>query len=156
MKENLEQLNNTIFTDNNVPLPVEDDEDIMYYNTHTKFVFQTGNGIPAHTRKFLSYKGILFLTNYRLIYRPSNPSEFFNSFTIPITKILFSENEYSLDFIVDNNYLATVFLSFSDSDSSVFYNILRDMLENTAFKPTYVEEDVDVEEEPPFYSDVCN
>ncbi|EOB14596.1 hypothetical protein NBO_23g0004 [Nosema bombycis CQ1] len=154
MKENLEQLNNTIFTENNVPLPVEDDEDIMYYNLNTKFVFQTGNGIPAHTRKFLSYKGTLFLTNYRLIYRPHNPSEFFNSFTIPITKILFSENEYSLDFIVDNNYLATVYLSFSDSDSSVFYNILRDMLENTSCKPSYVEEDVDVEEEPPLYSDI--
>lgn len=154
MKENLEQLNNTAFTKHNIPLPVEDDEDVAYYNTSTKFVFQTGNGIPANTRKYLSYKGTLFLTNYRLIYRPANISEYFSSFTIPISKIFFQETENAIDFIVDNNFMASIYLSFEDSDSTVFYNCLKEMLKNVSFKPTYIEEEGDYLEDPPYYSDL--
>ncbi|KAF5140892.1 hypothetical protein G9O61_00g008820 [Vairimorpha ceranae] len=154
MKQTLEQLNSTVFTTNDIPLPVEDDEDIAYYNPYTKFVFQTGNNIPATTRKYISFRGCLYLTNYRLIYRPDHVTESFSSFSVPISKLFFQEQENKIDFIVENNFMASIFLSFEDSDSMVFYNCLREMLKSVLFKPICIEEETELNEEPPLYSEL--
>ncbi|WUR03482.1 Rho GTPAse activating protein [Vairimorpha necatrix] len=156
MKKTLEQLNSTLFTSNNIPLPVEDDEDILYYNPNTKFVFQTGDGIPATTRKYLSYKGFLYLTNYRLIFRPNQITEKFSSFSVPISKLFFQEQENKIDFIVENNFMASIYLSFEDSDPTVFYKCLKEMLKNVSFKPTFIDEEDENVEEPPLYSELYN
>lgn len=156
MKQTLEEINSTLFTSNDIPLPVEDDEDIVYYNPYTKFVFQTGNGIPSTTRKYLSYKGYLFLTNYRLIYRPIKVTEKFSSFSVPISKLFFQEQENKIDFIVENNFMASIYLSFDESDSSIFYNCLKEMLKSVSFKPTYIEEEDENFEVPPLYCELYN
>ncbi|KAM0685870.1 hypothetical protein COBT_002914, partial [Conglomerata obtusa] len=97
-------INTTIFTDNNIPLPINEEEEIIYYNLSAKFSLVLGNGAPAYTSRYNSYKGYLFLTNYRVIYRPLNTSKFFDSFFITLDDILNIENESYFEIKVTDDY----------------------------------------------------
>jgi hypothetical protein len=154
MRVVLRELNNTMFTDNNIPLPVEDDETLLYYNAKTKFIVQTGDGTLASTRKFVSYSGTVYLTNYRLVYRPDRQVRHFESFGVPINKLFYPETDYSVDYLVDMNSMATIYISFEDSQTDVFFAVLGNLLDKTSFGIDLVNESRRPDELP-YYTDVC-
>lgn len=155
MKEIPLQINNTIFTKLNVPLPVEDDEDILYYNPHTKFCLETGLGVPANYNKFLSYKGIIYITNYRLVYRPIPVSNRFSSFSVPIKHLSLDIENQVITFMIDNNLPATLYITFENSDSRIFFESLKDVIDDEEYELENVKDKKKNEIDPPYYSDVC-
>jgi hypothetical protein len=155
MKIVLRELNSTLFTENGIPLPVEDDESLLYYNAKTKFIVQTGDGTLASTRKFVSYSGTIYLTNYRLVYRPEKPARHFESFGVPISKLFYPETGYSVDYLVDMNSMATIYISFEDSQSNVFFAVLGNLLDKTSFGIDLINENR-APEELPYYTDMCD
>ncbi|KAM0673326.1 hypothetical protein GVAV_003295 [Gurleya vavrai] len=125
-------INTTAFSENNVPLPVSNDEYILYYNPSAKFSLVLGNGAPAYTSRYNSYKGFLFLTNYRVIYRPFQITKFFESFFVPYSDILCVEKESYFEIKVNDDYASNVYINCEDSQLNVFYEALDKMLKEYA------------------------
>lgn len=63
--------NKIIFTKKNIPLPLCDDEEIFCFFKDVKFYSCIGKGGLINTIIYSAPTGSLFLTNYRIIYKPS-------------------------------------------------------------------------------------
>jgi hypothetical protein len=121
-------INNIIFTPQNIPVPINDDEKMLYHNSKTKLYLQLGNGIPAYTSRYSSYSGSIFITNYRIVYRPIKPNSYFSSLFFSLNNILAVEDDESFEINVDDIYSATVFISFEDSQKGAFFSTLKRVL----------------------------
>lgn len=117
-------INTAVFTENNIPLPIKDEEEIKYYNFSASFSLVLGNGAPAYTSRYNSYKGYLFITNLRIIYRPFKPTAYFDSFCITLDNILNIEKESYFEIKVTKEYSSNVYVNCEDSHMSVFYDTL--------------------------------
>ncbi|KAM0678706.1 hypothetical protein BDAP_000387 [Binucleata daphniae] len=121
-------INTAVFTDNNILLPITDDEEVKYYNLYASFSLVLGNGAPAYTSRYNSYKGYLFVTNYRIVYRPFKLTAYFDSFCITLDNILNIENESYFEIKVTKEYTSNVYINCEDSHVSVFYVALTNAI----------------------------
>jgi hypothetical protein len=96
-------LNYVITKDDGKPLPVSVYEKILFEENDTAFKLKSGSyalmnvfhliillrGFPATSTDFHFDSGMLFLTNFRIIYIPNgNPSKLFQNFSVFLDKIL--------------------------------------------------------------------
>ncbi|EJW01811.1 hypothetical protein EDEG_03701 [Edhazardia aedis USNM 41457] len=144
-------INKIIFTENHVPLPLSDTEEIVYYNTDCKFSLKIGNGTPAYTVKFYSQTGYLFLTNERLIYRPRPPTENFESFFVLLSNITDVKERDYFEMVVHNRTSVKVFLTFADAHTEMFFFILRMSLDEKNDLNKYMWYSYDIKERLPLY-----
>lgn len=121
--ENNPFINKTLFTKRGTPLPISDDEELLYYSDGVYFYIQFGAGMLGELNKFVSYDGELFLTNFRLVYRPYCGN--FDSFHTPLDNIIEIYKEKSIDILINNKSIVCVHLNFKNSYKFVFYNLLR-------------------------------
>lgn len=121
-------INSAVFTENNILLPLNDTEKINYYNKSTKFNLTLGNGAPAYTSRYNSYKGTLYLTNQRIVYRPNAPTNYFDSFSIGISDVLSVEIDYYFEIKVNEQFSSNVYVGFEDSHTNIFFDRLRNVL----------------------------
>lgn len=126
--------NNCIFTENGTPLPATDDEEILTFFKDVKFYCGIGSGSLAGTSVQKSPTGKLFLTNYRVIYKPETPTqslsgELFNSFHCSLQSIN-SIDVGAFSLIIPNLHVpvSTVYFDIYDSSESnrAFSYFLKD------------------------------
>ncbi|TBT97459.1 hypothetical protein CWI38_0597p0020 [Hamiltosporidium tvaerminnensis] len=146
-RKNYTFINNTIFTDNDIPLPVNIDEEILYFTKNVTFYLQIGNGAPALTVRYSSYNGTVYITNYRVIYKPKISTKFFDSFFITFDRIISVDDDYSFDIAIEESYVGSVYIGFEESHKSVFYKVLKSMVNEFTSK----EDTQDSEDTLPLY-----
>ncbi|ELQ75584.1 hypothetical protein THOM_1447 [Trachipleistophora hominis] len=141
--------NKTIFTEHNVPLPCSDDERIHFYNENTKFHTSIGSGELNNTLKYSSPTGKLFLTSYRIVYRPAEINEYFSSFHCGLNSIISVFDDH-FQFNIDDVFLSSVYISFIDTQKQVFYGLLKELLSRDTVDSDYDENTADL----PYYCDI--
>lgn len=156
MTQRCEYVNNTLFTENGTPLPVDDSEDLLYFNDKSKLLYEEAMGPHLLRKKYRSFMGCMYITTHRLIYRPKNPSKYFDSFYVPLNKVLSSDSGNSVDFVVDMNYIGTIYVSFDDSEKAAFFKTLSIALEITEFGMDPIIVDKSDTNDVPYYSEVCD
>ncbi|KAF7683348.1 hypothetical protein TCON_1440 [Astathelohania contejeani] len=149
-KKKITCINNTVFTDNQTPLPVTDDEFIAYHNPETHFYMQLGNGAPATTVRFKSHSGDIYITNYRVIYKPKISTNLFTSFFITLDKILTVSRFDSFDVIIEDEISGRIFLQFDNSHAEMFFTVLEKMLLDHSSNVRYITSNTS-DEHLPFY-----
>lgn len=146
-------INKTNFTSFNVPLQLTTNEEIIYFNPRTSFYLQIGNGIPFETRIYNCYRGFLFLTNYRLIYRCKDSEAGFESFCLPVIDVIGMENNH-VQFSYDG-FLRDVIFDFHNSISTVFFTQLKKAVKNIERVIRRQDKRISENKEGlPYYSDV--
>lgn len=131
MTDSYSFFNNCIFTAKDVPLPISDDERIILFYDNVKFYCSIGSGSLAGTSINKSPDGKIFLTNYRIIYKPSIPcsniaGSQFVSFHCSLNSIeSIHSGEFSL-ITPRNIVISTVYFDVHDSSdgTGIFTNIL--------------------------------
>ena len=141
-------IDSTLFTENNVPFQLSDDEEIFYFHKDVQLYLRLGNGVPIETEVYKASGGHIFLTKYRLIYKVVNSENNFNSFCLPLKEIVGISENNTVDFIY-GTLIQSIYLDLCDAQKSVFFDVLRNLLRN--FNPRNFEEDI---ENLPFYSDL--
>ncbi|KRH91837.1 hypothetical protein M153_2239900064 [Pseudoloma neurophilia] len=130
ISDNYHFFNNCIFTPNNTPLPVSDDEKIVVFYEDVKFYCEIGNGALAGTIVYKSNTGKLFLTNYRLIYLPSvmclnTLGDVFKTFHCSLTDCENIEVGKIKLFVQHQNISVTnLYFDINDGNNGIFTNIL--------------------------------
>lgn len=82
LKETPRNFNTCLFTEARTPLPLSDDEKLLYAGERVGFQTKIGEGGLLNTTRYLSKEGTLFITNYRVIYIPEVPKPTFCSFFV--------------------------------------------------------------------------
>lgn len=80
--------NSCLFTVNHVPLPLSDEEKLLYHAKNVKFYIKVGEGGILSTYRHVSNSGSLFVTNFRLVYIPLVCKTSFCSFFAPSNSVL--------------------------------------------------------------------
>lgn len=141
--------NKTVFTEHGVPLPCSDDERIYFYNENAKFHTSIGTGELDNTLKYASPTGRLFLTSYRIVYRPADVSEYFSSFHCGLNVIICVFDDH-FQFNIEDSFLSNVFISFNDTHKQMFYSLLKYMLSTGVIGREHDENIADL----PYYCDI--
>jgi len=79
--------NMCLFTEEGTPLPLSDEETLVYFAEDVKFYIKVGKGGLINTARYFSKRGAIFMTNCRLMYIPSVISTSFCSFSVPLTSV---------------------------------------------------------------------
>ncbi|OAG31911.1 hypothetical protein NEDG_00386 [Nematocida displodere] len=76
--------NTGLFTEGGTPLPVLDNEQLLYVGEGTEFYMKLGEGNNGlfNTSRYYSNRGTIFITTYRLFYRPDILTTQFCSFFV--------------------------------------------------------------------------
>lgn len=148
--------NNTVFTDTGIPLPVSDNETVIAYYEDVKFFCKIGNGGLLNNARFKSSSGALYLTNYRIVYKPKEIMSLisenrFDSFHCSLDVIIDIETNY-FTFLIENDWITKVFIDIGDSsvNNNVFYSMLKDATKSN------VESYDDQQDDIPYYCDVID
>lgn len=72
--------NTALFTEEGTPLPLTNEEVLVYYAENVEFYIQIGRNTLFETTRYFSPSGTLFITTYRFVYVPSAPTSTFCSF----------------------------------------------------------------------------
>ncbi|KAI5192216.1 hypothetical protein NEMIN01_1885 [Nematocida minor] len=88
LRESYRNFNMCLFTLAGTPLPLDDDEALLYTAEKVNFYITVGEGGFFNTYRHSSPSGTIFVTNCRLIYIPAKPTFSFCSFFIKTTAVL--------------------------------------------------------------------
>lgn len=72
--------NTALFTAVGTPLPLTNEEVLVYYAENVEFYIQLGGSTLFETTRYFSPSGTLFITTYRFVYVPTLPTSTFCSF----------------------------------------------------------------------------
>ncbi|EPR78140.1 hypothetical protein SLOPH_2348 [Spraguea lophii 42_110] len=143
------------YTDNGIPLPIDDNEEILFYSERASFFIKIGNGIPAFTITYSSGYGKLFLTNYRLVYKPEIERESFKSFSTSLASIVHIDKSGNMELLVSSDTIGDIIVGFDDSQRSIFVSVMNLALENYEVKTFFPENKMDEDEKDlPYYCEV--
>ncbi|KAI5191054.1 hypothetical protein NECID01_1284 [Nematocida sp. AWRm77] len=88
LREALRNFNTCLFTEAGTPLPLSDDEKLLYAGEGVEFYAKIGEGGLLNTSRHASKTGTLFITNYRMVYIPAVYQMSFCSFFVPSTGVI--------------------------------------------------------------------
>lgn len=151
--------NKTIFSDKHVPLQLTDNEKILIFFKNVRFssILEFKNG---RKKNYASCSGYLYLTNYRLVYRPkfvdyshTIHNTDFHSFSCSLESIQTIENEmlYLYAFDSELTYIdASIKIHDDKQSNKIFFTFLEKLIKETKIdKP-------DLPNEVYYYSDALN
>jgi len=141
----LHYFNSVALSDKNIPLPIDDSEEILYFGENLYFRFLT----KGQQQAIESLEGTIYLTSYRIIYIPTRAA--FSSFYVPLNKIFTVQNNNYIECHCENNCMGFIYLNFRDWQNKIFFNLLASHTTNIT-----VDIDADSLEDnnAVFYSDI--
>ena len=150
MSVNLQKsnINKTLFTMAGLPVPIHSDEYIAYSSKNIAIYFMVGNGIPAYTEIYSYTDGIIFLTNYRLIYSCNDKN--FKSFYTDLKKIKTIYRSGSLRIEINSGDIIDVHIKHMKNHRHIFF----DELEMQMSKYIELEDTEIIVDEVPLYCDI--
>lgn len=88
LKDSYRHFNMCLFTVGGTPLPLDNNEKLLYSAEKVGYSITVGEGGFFNTYRHSSSKGTVFVTNCRVVYIPAKPTSSFCSFFIKTTAIL--------------------------------------------------------------------
>lgn len=141
-------INSALFTQNDIPLALDDTEKLIYFNPFANFHLTLGSGVPAYTSRYNSQKGTVYITSHRLIYRPKTPSRHFDNFNISLHDVIRVE-DFFVEIKVENEAFKAC-INFEESQIC-FYSILEEAVKRVGKR---VAQRDNFKDPLPLYSDV--
>lgn len=140
-KEPPRNFNMTMFTIAGTPLPLSSNETLEYVAEQVTFSMKIGGSRLIDSLRYYSFKGTLFLTNFRLLYNPGTPSIAFGSFFAPICNVAVLKErrkKVSLGIVLENGDAVQLRLGLLSNSTEVFASQVKRLAQH--FAGTYAAE----------------
>ncbi|KAI5184948.1 hypothetical protein NEHOM01_0499 [Nematocida homosporus] len=126
----MNNFNMCLFTEVGTPLPVSDEEELMYFGGGVSFRIKVGDGSLLRTYRYHSESGKVFVTNFRLIYIPDVIQPSFCSFFVAASSIRditsVDSQRVKLDVVLGNAERGVLFLNLKYNLLDTFLVQLKD------------------------------
>lgn len=121
--EKLRCITTAKFTSKGIPLPIDENEEILYSNKDIIITIDSGCSIPSKTSNYFA-AGTLYLLTTRLVFLDKKNES--NSICIFLDSILCVEKDVVFLDVPGN--VAKVVMNFRNSQKSVFFYILKKLI----------------------------
>ncbi|EIJ88434.1 hypothetical protein NEPAR06_1858 [Nematocida parisii] len=129
LQETYRNFNTCLFTVAGTPLPLDDNEELLYIGYNIGYSITVGEGGLFSTYSHISSTGTLFITNCRLIYIPKTPTTNFCSFFCKTNGIINttvkSNNKIRLEISLFGNVISKLDLKMRDNLSATLLEVLK-------------------------------
>lgn len=140
----------TAVSEQGVPLPIDDTENVLFLCDNVYFRFSAKHS----ARSAQSPSGRLYLTTHRIVYIPSS-KEHFSSFFVPLNKIFDVEPGSILECLCENKYIGVIELNLKSYQSGALFAQIKEAVDRVVLDvdPAFIADDDD---EVPYYTDIVD